>query len=114
MHHSAMDDRNFTTPQFTRVANVDDVPEGAVLPIEAGGKAILLCRSDDRIFAVAQRCSHADESLLCGRIRHGWIVCPAHGARFDLATGEPLNPPATTPLATYATRIVGGGIEVLV
>jgi nitrite reductase/ring-hydroxylating ferredoxin subunit len=34
-----------------------------------------------------------------------------HGARFDLATGAAMNPPATSPIATYPVRVVDGWVE---
>jgi 3-phenylpropionate/trans-cinnamate dioxygenase ferredoxin component len=47
-------------------------------------------------------------------MRGGWLSCPVHGARFDLETGEPLNPPATQPIQTFKVRIVDDTIEVAV
>ncbi len=99
---------------FRPVAAESDVEEGAVVKVELQGQSILLCHTNGRIFAVANRCSHADEALECGRMRRGWIACPAHGARFNLETGEAMNPPATEAIVTYEVRVTGGTIEVLV
>ena len=99
-------------PEFVAVARLDELPPDARKVVEVGGKPILLCHSDGEIFAVSNICSHAFQELCDGRMRHGWIMCPAHGSRFDLETGEPLNPPATEPIATYAVRIVSDAIEV--
>ncbi|MET0250581.1 MAG: Rieske 2Fe-2S domain-containing protein [Novosphingobium sp.] len=98
---------------FIAVARIDEVPQGTVKPVEAGGRAILLCH-DDRIHAIENRCSHAEQPLDCGRMRRGWISCPMHGARFDLATGEALKGPAVEPIDTFPVRIVGDTIEVCV
>jgi 3-phenylpropionate/trans-cinnamate dioxygenase ferredoxin subunit len=98
--------------EFVVVARVDDVPAGKTKAVEVAGKSILLCNSRDQIFAVRNLCSHAHESLECGRMRNGWIACPVHGARFDLETGEPMNPPATLPIETYPVRITDGSIEI--
>jgi 3-phenylpropionate/trans-cinnamate dioxygenase ferredoxin subunit len=97
---------------FTPVATVSDVPAGAIKVVELDGQSILLCHSNGRLFAVANRCSHADEPLACGRVRAGWIACPVHGARFDLETGRAMNPPAKTPIRTYRLRIEGDRIEI--
>jgi 3-phenylpropionate/trans-cinnamate dioxygenase ferredoxin subunit len=43
----------------------------------------------------------------------GWIACPAHGARFELATGRAMNAPAKQPIATFEVRVVEDWIEVL-
>ena len=97
---------------FTAAAQVDEVPPGSKKLVEINGTQVLLCHSQDRIFAVENLCSHAEEKLDCGRMRAGWIACPIHGARFDLATGAALNPPANQPIRTFPVRITGATIEV--
>jgi 3-phenylpropionate/trans-cinnamate dioxygenase ferredoxin subunit len=99
---------------FTAVATMDEVPPGAKKLVDAGGIEVLLCHSEGRVFAIENRCSHAEEKLDCGRMRSGWIACPVHGARFDLATGEAMNPPANQPIQTFAVRITGDTIEVAI
>jgi len=99
---------------FTAVATLDEVPAGSKKLVDVGGVPVLLCHTADRVFAVRNECSHAHETLDCGRMKYGWISCPVHGARFDLETGEPLNPPATQPIQTFEVRIVGETIEVAV
>lgn len=97
---------------FVAAASLADLPVGGTRVVDIGGRSILLCRPEDRIFAVINRCSHADEKLECGRIRSGWIACRKHCARFDLATGRVLNAPATLPIEVFAVRISGDTIEV--
>jgi 3-phenylpropionate/trans-cinnamate dioxygenase ferredoxin component len=107
--------RTMSDAQFVAVATLGEVLPGSPKLIErADGVEILLCRSGDRIFAIANRCSHAEEPLACGRIRNGWIACPAHGARFDLETGEAINPPAKDPIRTFPVRIMGDLVEIAV
>jgi len=47
-----------------------------------------------------------------GDVEDGTIECWRHGSRFDLRTGAVLNPPAVKPVATYATRVNGGTVQV--
>jgi 3-phenylpropionate/trans-cinnamate dioxygenase ferredoxin subunit len=101
-----------TEGKFVAVAMVQDVPPGTARAVTIGGRSILLCHSADRIFAVENLCSHAQQPLECGRLKNGWIGCPTHGARFDLETGEPLGPPATEPIATFGIQIEGDLIKV--
>jgi 3-phenylpropionate/trans-cinnamate dioxygenase ferredoxin subunit len=101
-----------TGPNFVAVTALADVPNGTVKLVVIGGRSILLCHTADGIFAVENRCSHAEQPLECGRVKNGWISCPTHGARFDLETGEPLGGPAELPIATFAVRIAGDMIEV--
>ena len=97
---------------FTPVLPLADVPPGTVREVSVGGRSIVLCHDTDGLYAVENKCSHADMPLACGRMRHGWIMCPTHGARFDLATGEALGPPASAAIATFAVRVVDGMVEV--
>jgi 3-phenylpropionate/trans-cinnamate dioxygenase ferredoxin subunit len=99
---------------FVAVAKLEDLPAGGKLVVEVNGTSIILVKTNDRIFAVRNLCSHAYEALDCGRVRNGWISCPVHGARFDLETGDPINPPATMPIDTYEVRIEGDTIEIAV
>ncbi|WP_404480888.1 Rieske (2Fe-2S) protein [Novosphingobium sp. BL-52-GroH] len=99
---------------FVAVAKLEEVPAGGKKVVEVGGISVILVNAKERIFAVRNLCSHAYEALECGRVRAGWISCPVHGARFDLETGKPINPPATMPIETYAVRIEGDVIEVAV
>jgi 3-phenylpropionate/trans-cinnamate dioxygenase ferredoxin subunit len=107
-------EKKMSNSKFTAVATLEDVPAGTKKVVAVNGMPVLLCHTDDRIFAIRNECSHAHEALDCGRMKYGWISCPVHGARFDLETGEPLNPPATEPLQTFEVRIVGETIEVAV
>lgn len=97
---------------FVAVAKVDEVPAGEKKVVDVNGVSVILVHTKDKLFAVRNLCSHAYETLECGRVRAGWISCPVHGARFDLETGKPLNPPATMPIETYEVRIAGDTIEV--
>ena len=99
---------------FVRVLKTADVPPGTKKVVEAGGKVVLICNTNDRLFAISNVCSHAEEKLECGRMGRTWIACPVHGARFELATGRAMNPPAVKPIATFEIRVVEDWIEVLV
>jgi 3-phenylpropionate/trans-cinnamate dioxygenase ferredoxin subunit len=99
---------------FARVLNVSALPPGTKKAVDVNGVSVLVCNTNERLYAVSNICSHAHEKLECGRMSRGWIGCPVHGARFDLATGRALNPPAKEPIATYEVRVVDDWIEVAV
>jgi len=99
---------------FARVLNVSELPPGTKKAVDVNGVSVLLCNTSERLYAVSNICSHAHEKLECGRMSRGWIGCPVHGARFDLATGRAMNPPAKEPIATYEVRVVDDWIEVAV
>jgi 3-phenylpropionate/trans-cinnamate dioxygenase ferredoxin subunit len=99
---------------FTRVLPAAELPVNGKKPLIVEGKPLLLCNVNGQLHAIANVCSHNDKPLERGRLGNGWIACPTHGARFDLATGKPLCLPATQPIKTYELRVVEDWIEVLV
>jgi 3-phenylpropionate/trans-cinnamate dioxygenase ferredoxin component len=99
-------------PAYYPTIALADITVNSAKAVHINGTEILLCNDDGTIFAIAPRCSHADEPLVCGRVRWGWIACPAHGAKFDLETGEAITGPASEPIKTFAVRISGEMIEV--
>jgi 3-phenylpropionate/trans-cinnamate dioxygenase ferredoxin subunit len=102
-----------TTPTaFQRVLPAAELPAGAKKPLVVDGKPVLLCNVAGRIHAIANVCSHNEKPLERGRVGQGWIACPTHGARFDLASGKPLCLPATKPIAIHEARVVDDWIEV--
>lgn len=104
------------SPEFVFVCTSGDVADGDARCFKVGpaAKPVLLCRSDGQIFALDPWCSHAFQELAGGTVRAGWIACPAHGARFDLASGEPMNPPASAAITTYPVREADGTIAVAI
>ncbi len=78
------------------------------------GHEILVCNVDGGFYALHNRCSHAAERLEGGRIRGHCVVCPLHGARFDVRDGRAVTAPARTGIPTYPLRIVDGRVEVRV
>ena len=78
------------------------------------GTAMAVVRTDEGVFAINDRCSHADVSLAEGEVDGCAIECWLHGSAFDLRTGRPLSLPAIAPVATYAVRIDGEGDAAIV
>lgn len=96
-------------------AGAADLPLGGTRCLDLGGRAVLVARGQDGQYrAVAAQCSHAAMSLDGGRVRGSSIVCPHHGARFDLASGRVLGPPAYAPIAAFPTRVTGDRVQVWV
>lgn len=97
---------------YIRVAKLADVAPGAVIRVEAAGRAIALYNLDGTLYATDEICSHAYASLAEGFLDGETIECPLHGATFSIKTGEALTPPAVEPLATYAVRVEGDDVLV--
>lgn len=95
-----------------RIGALSGLADGEKQALCVRGQPIIVCNSGGQIYAIANECSHAFQQLDDGRVMAGWISCPAHGARFDLATGEPLNPPASEPIRTFPVIIENGDVFV--
>ncbi|MCP1608064.1 Rieske (2Fe-2S) protein [Pseudomonas citronellolis] len=51
------------------------------------GHSVLLFNVEGQYFAIDDGCPHAGASLFSGKLQGRWLQCPAHGLRFDLASG---------------------------
>ena len=80
--------------------------EGEGLRIEVGEHRVAMFRVDGQIYAIGDRCSHAEASLSEGELFDFDVECPRHGSEFDIQTGEPSSLPATRPVPVYKTAIV--------
>lgn len=98
----------------TNVGKFDDLASGAAKSVMVDGVAVAVVRIEDEVFAIADKCSHADISLSEGMVwcESKQIECIKHGSAFSLETGEPDTLPATQPVAVYRAEIVNGDVVV--
>jgi nitrite reductase/ring-hydroxylating ferredoxin subunit len=107
---------------YTRVASVGDVAEGRIVPVEVGGKKLLLARAQGQFYAAQRKCPHLGFNLCRGGLDGRSVVCPLHKAKFDLATGRIERDPkllfigmkAKSDLAVYPVRVEGNDVLVAV
>ena len=99
---------------FEKLASLDDIPdEGVRSVIRSDGRKVCLIRSQGRISAVANNCTHQDFEMSLGDVLpDGTIQCAWHGARFDCQSGAVEQGPALFPLPTYEVRIEGTSVFV--
>lgn len=90
-----------------------EFPGEGKLAAKINGWHVLVARIDAGLVAVNDRCTHQASLLSGGRIRGGTVMCPLHGARFDLATGKCLGA-AYRDLRRFPLRVVDGTIEICV
>jgi 3-phenylpropionate/trans-cinnamate dioxygenase ferredoxin subunit len=64
------------------------------------------------VFAIGDRCSHAEASLSEGEIYEHEVECPRHGSAFDIRTGDPLSLPATKSVPVYRASVDSGTVYV--
>lgn len=101
---------------LVEVCALGDLDMDSVRKVEADGQDIALVRCDEGVFAIGNRCSHADVELSEGEVEGCALECWLHGSQFDLRTGMPLSPPAVQPVPTYTVIIEGDsdGARVLI
>jgi 3-phenylpropionate/trans-cinnamate dioxygenase ferredoxin subunit len=94
-----------------RICAVDDIKPGKAIRVKIGDEAIAVVRTKSgEVKAINDKCSHGEISLSEGFVDDSTIECWAHGAKFDLATGNPLSLPAYEPVAVYEVIIDQGDI----
>ena len=99
--------------QWFNVAAGNEIGEGEAMSVAAGSLIIALVRSDGLLYAIEDVCTHDGEALTGGGIEDRQIICPRHGARFCLRTGEALTPPAYEPVRVFETKLEDGRVWVL-
>ena len=79
--------------------------------VDLGGhREIGLFKVDGQYYAVDAYCSHQQVSMVQGEVEGHELMCPMHGARFDLRTGAALALPATRGVDTYKVKVDGDRI----
>ena len=96
---------------FVFAAKLGDVREGQITAVIVDETPIALTKLNGQVHAFGDVCTHDDGPLAEGHIEDHCVVCPRHGARFDLFTGKPTFP-AVTRIPIYETRIEGDEIKV--
>ena len=98
--------------QWTNVAAASEIGPGEHRVVDIDDVAIAVFNLDGAYFAIEDVCTHDFGTLTGGCVEGGEIMCPRHGARFDIRTGEALTPPAYEPVATFPVRIHNGVVQI--
>lgn len=99
-----------STTRRVPVARLEDVPEGTMHMVQVDGTDILLVHLEGQVRAFQGICSHEYFELDKGFLTNGTLTCALHLSRFDLSSGEPLDPPAEEPLAVYPVIVESGRV----
>jgi 3-phenylpropionate/trans-cinnamate dioxygenase ferredoxin subunit len=86
--------------------------DGQTVSVAVGRRMVAVARSGEEYFAIEDVCTHDGAELAGGEIEGDEIICPRHGARFCLRTGQALTPPAYEPVRVFAVKIDGGHLWV--
>ncbi|MDD2696375.1 MAG: non-heme iron oxygenase ferredoxin subunit [Anaerolineales bacterium] len=97
---------------FYAVAETSEIQNGERLFVEIDRLPIVVFNIAGEFFAIQDLCSHDDGPLGEGELEGFEVICPRHGARFDVRSGRVLALPAVVDIPAYPVRVVDGMVEV--
>jgi 3-phenylpropionate/trans-cinnamate dioxygenase ferredoxin subunit len=98
--------------KYVEITPASELPDGERMFVTIDDKSIVIFNIAGALFAIADRCSHDEGPLGDGDLENYGIICPRHGARFDVHTGQALGLPAVVDIPVYPIRVNGGMIEI--
>jgi len=96
---------------------IDVMPESALadgehVVVDVEGYDVAIFKLEGELYAIEDVCTHDGAEIASGELEGDEIVCPRHGARFCVKTGEVKCAPAYEDVATFPVRVVDGRIQV--
>ena len=101
-------------PDLAQGVDISQIADGAMLPGHANGKAILLVRRGNELFAIGAICTHYGAPLADGLLVGDTVRCPWHHACFSLRNGAPLRAPALDPVSCWRVEQRAGISQALI
>ena len=101
-------------PAEYEVCALAELPPGTVRIVRVGAITVGVYNCGGELYALEDRCTHDDGPLCEGEweVDACIAICPRHGARFDIRSGQALTLPAYLPVETYPVRVVDGVVMV--
>lgn len=98
--------------EYIKVSPASELKNGDRLFVEVGDRSLVVFNIAGDFFAIGDVCSHDDGPVGDGEIMGFNIICPRHGAEFDIRTGKAMQMPAVIDIPAYPVRVVDGQIQV--
>lgn len=98
--------------KFYQIADLSELANGEKLYVEIGDLELVVFNIAGDIFAIGDVCSHDGAPLGEGEIEEFEVVCPRHGARFNIRSGKATELPAVEDIPAYPVRMINNQIEV--
>jgi 3-phenylpropionate/trans-cinnamate dioxygenase ferredoxin component len=95
------------------VAPLEYIRPGATWKLDLeDGTQVAVFNLEGKLYAIEDVCTHDGGTLTGGELQGEELVCPRHGARFSIITGEALSPPAYESVATFGVRVEDGVVQI--
>jgi 3-phenylpropionate/trans-cinnamate dioxygenase ferredoxin subunit len=98
--------------KFVTVARTTDIEPGRVKYVEVEDFRLAICNVGGVFYCIEDVCTHDGGHLGQGELEGDVIMCPRHGAQFNVATGKVVRMPASAPVETFPIEIDGNEIKV--
>ena len=98
--------------EFVSVAKVAELPDPGKLTVECNEQIVVVYHVGGQFYCTDDVCTHDGGPLGDGDLEGCEIICPRHGARFDIRSGKALTMPATQDTGCHEVRIDGDDILV--
>lgn len=98
--------------EFVKVAQVADLPDPGKIIIPVDDRLVVLICLDQEFYCIDDVCTHDGGTLGDGELVGCELMCPRHGAKFDIRSGEALTMPATENTLTHELKVEGTDILV--
>lgn len=98
--------------EFVKVASLSEISDPGMLSVEVDGNFVIICRYNGDVSCIDDVCTHDGGTLSDGELGEHCVICPRHGAKFDIATGKALCMPATQNTLAHEAKVEGDEIHV--
>lgn len=95
---------------FLEIAPVGELPSGERMFVDIGDRPIVIFNIAEKFYAIGDVCTHDDGPLGDGDLEGFNVVCPRHGAEFDVRNGEAVAMPAVVDIPAYPVQVRDGMI----
>ncbi len=94
------------------VIDENAIANGENLVVDVDGTDVVIFKIDDKYYALEDVCTHDGGEIASGILEGDQIICPRHGARFCVKTGEVKCAPAYENINCFPIRIEKGRVQV--
>ena len=88
----------------------DELLNGERVFIDVNEKSVVVFNIAGKYFAISDVCSHDEGPVGDGLIDGYHIVCPRHGAEFDVRSGKAMTMPAVRDIPAFPIKVIDGNI----
>jgi len=97
---------------YVEIGQLDDFKAGSMKKVTAQEESILVANVEGTLYAMTDTCTHRGCSLSEGTLEGNEVICPCHGGRFDLTTGEVLAAPPKKGETPFEVQVRGSNVLV--